>query len=62
LALDRVEILLHCRKHGCNEERSRATSFDRHFSLRIPWGDCPRKEEHCIYQILLQPVEKVIPQ
>ena len=38
LAGDVVEIPLHCRKHGCNEERSRATSLDRYISLRIPWA------------------------
>ena len=39
LAGDFVGIPLHHRKHECNKERSRATSFDRYISLRIPWDD-----------------------
>jgi hypothetical protein len=37
LANDVVEVPLHCRKHGCNEGPSRAISFERYISLRIPW-------------------------
>ena len=34
-----AEAAITIQKHECNEERSRATSFDRYISLRILWDE-----------------------